>query len=184
MFIDTHMHIGDDFGVEPDLYVKNASDAQVKVLIASFCEKDDIMLSTKFVEKYKNLYACIGYHPEVSNKIVEKDYEILEEMVKNNPKIVAIGEIGLDYHWDKDNKDKQKEVFCKQLELAEKLKVPVVIHSRDSINETYEILKKYKVTVQQICALGALSVRKHKSEGAELLRYKIIYRRFSSEKAA
>ena len=53
MFIDTHMHIGDDFGVEPDLYVKNASDAQVEVLIASFCEKDDIMLSTKFVEKYK-----------------------------------------------------------------------------------------------------------------------------------
>ena len=160
MFIDTHMHIGDDFGVEPDLYVKNASDAQVKVLIASFCEKDDIMLSTKFVEKYKNLYACIGYHPEVSNKIVEKDYEILEEMVKHNPQIVAIGEIGLDYHWDKDNKDKQKEVFCKQLELAEKLKVPVVIHSRDSINETYEILKKYKVSGVIHCFSGSLEMAK------------------------
>ena len=160
MFIDTHMHIGDDFGVEPDLYVKNASDAQVKVLIASFCEKDDIMLSTKFVEKYKNLYACIGYHPEVSKKIVEKDYKILEEMVKNNPKIVAIGEIGLDYHWDKDNKDKQREVFCKQLELAEKLKVPVVIHSRDSINETYEILKKYKVTGVIHCFSGSLEMAK------------------------
>lgn len=160
MFIDTHMHIGDDFGVEPDLYVKNASDAQVEVLIASFCEKDDIMLSTKFVEKYKNLYACIGYHPEVSNKIVEKDYEILEEMVKNNPKIVAIGEIGLDYHWDKDNKDKQREVFCKQLEIAEKLKVPVVIHSRDSINETYEILKKYKVSGVIHCFSGSLEMAK------------------------
>ncbi len=160
MFIDTHMHIGDDFGVQPDLYVKNASDAQVEVLIASFCEKDDIMLSTKFVEKYKNLYACIGYHPEVSNKIVEKDYEILEEMVKNNPKIVAIGEIGLDYHWDKDNKDKQREVFCKQLEIAEKLKVPVVIHSRDSINETYEILKKYKVSGVIHCFSGSLEMAK------------------------
>lgn len=160
MFIDTHMHIGDDFGVEPDLYVKNASDAQVEVLIASFCEKDDIMLSTKFVEKYKNLYACIGYHPEVSNKIVEKDYEILEEMVKNNPKIVAIGEIGLDYYWNKDNKDKQREVFCKQLEIAEKLKVPVVIHSRDSINETYEILKKYKVSGVIHCFSGSLEMAK------------------------
>lgn len=160
MFIDTHMHIGDDFGVEPDLYVKNASDAQVKVLIASFCEKDDIMLSTKFVEKYKNLYACIGYHPEVSNKIVEKDYEILEEMVKNNPKIVAIGEIGLDYYWNKDNKDKQREVFCKQLEIAEKLKLPVVIHSRDSINETYEILKKYKVSGVIHCFSGSLEMAK------------------------
>lgn len=160
MFIDTHMHIGDDFGVEPALYVKNASDAQVEVLIASFCEKDDIMLSTKFVEKYKNLYACIGYHPEVSNKIVEKDYETLEEMVKNNPKIVAIGEIGLDYYWNKDNKDKQREVFCKQLEIAEKLKLPVVIHSRDSINETYEILKKYKVSGVIHCFSGSLEMAK------------------------
>ena len=160
MFIDTHMHIGDDFGVEPDLYVKNATDAQVEVLIASFCEKDDIMLSTKFVEKYKNLYACIGYHPEVSNKIVEKDYETLEEMVKNNPKIVAIGEIGLDYYWNKDNKDKQREVFCKQLEIAEKLKLPVVIHSRDSINETYEILKKYKVSGVIHCFSGSLEMAK------------------------
>ena len=160
MFIDTHMHIGDDFGIEPDLYVKNASDAQVEVLIASFCGKDDIMLSTKFVEKYKNLYACIGYHPEVSNKIVEKDYEILEEMVKNNPKIVAIGEIGLDYYWNKDNKDKQREVFCKQLEIAEKLKLPVVIHSRDSINETYEILKKYKVSGVIHCFSGSLEMAK------------------------
>ena len=154
------MHIGDDFWIEPDLYVKNASDAQVEVLIASFCEKDDIMLSTKFVEKYKNLYACIGYHPEVSNKIVEKDYEILEEMVKNNPKIVAIGEIGLDYYWNKDNKDKQREVFCKQLEIAEKLKLPVVIHSRDSINETYEILKKYKVSGVIHCFSGSLEMAK------------------------
>ena len=160
MFIDTHMHIGDDFGVQPDLYVKNAIGAQVEVLIASFCEKDDIMLSTKFVEKYKNLYACIGYHPEVSNKIVKKDYEILEEMVKNNPKIVAIGEIGLDYYWNKDNKVKQREVFCKQLEIAEKLRVPVVIHSRDSINETYEILKKYKVSGVIHCFSGSLEMAK------------------------
>ena len=154
------MHIGEDFGVQPDLYVKNADNADVKVLIASFCEKDDIMLSTKFVEKYKNLYACIGYHPEVSNKIVEKDYEILEEMVKNNPKIVAIGEIGLDYYWNKDNKDKQREVFCKQLEIAEKLKLPVVIHSRDSINETYEILKEYKVSGVIHCFSGSLEMAK------------------------
>lgn len=160
MFIDTHMHIGDDFGVQPDIYIKNANDADVKVLIASFCEKDDIMLSTKFVEKYKNLYACIGYHPEVSNKIVEKDYEILEELVKNNPKIVAIGEIGLDYHWDKNNKEQQRKVFCRQLEIAEKLKVPVVIHSRDSINETYEILSKYKVCGIIHCFSGSLEMAK------------------------
>lgn len=158
MFIDTHLHIGDDFGVNPDLYVSNANEAGVKLLIASFCEKDDIMLSTKFVEKYDCLYASVGYHPEVSNKIVDNDYEILENLVKTNSKIVAIGEIGLDYYWHKDNKEKQIEVFRRQLEIAEELNVPVVIHSRDSIGETYEILKEYKVRGVLHCFSGSLEM--------------------------
>lgn len=158
MFIDTHLHIGDSFGVNPDLYVKNAKEANVRLLIASFCEKDDIMLSTKFVEKYDCLYASIGYHPEVANKIVDNDFEILEEMVKNNSKIIAIGEIGLDYYWNKDNKEKQIDVFRRQLEIAEKLNVPVVIHSRDSIGETYEILSQYKVRGVIHCFSGSLEM--------------------------
>lgn len=160
MFIDTHLHIGDNFGISPDLYVSNANKANVKLLIASFCEKDDIMLSTKFVEKYDSLYASIGYHPEVSNNIVDKDYEVLEDLVKNNSKIVAIGEIGLDYYWHKDNKEKQIEVFRKQLEIAEKLDVPVVIHSRDSIGETYEILSEYNVRGVIHCFSGSLEMAK------------------------
>lgn len=158
MFIDTHLHISDKDGVNPDLYIKHAQDAGVKLLIASFCEKDDILLSAKFVEKYDCLYASIGYHPEVSNKIVEKDYEILENLIKSNPKMVAIGEIGLDYYWDKDNKEKQREVFCKQLEIAEILDIPVVIHSRDAIGETYEILSQYKVRGVIHCFSGSLEM--------------------------
>ena len=160
MFIDTHLHISDTEGVKPDLYIKHAQDADVKLLIASFCEKDDILLSTKFVEKYNCLYASIGYHPEISNKIVEKDYEILENLVKNNHKIVAIGEIGLDYYWNKDNKVVQHEVFRKQLEIAERLDVPVVIHSRDAIGETYEILKDYNVRGVIHCFSGSLEMAK------------------------
>lgn len=160
MFIDTHLHIGDSFGVSPDLYVSNANRSGVKLLIASFCEKEDIMLSTKFVEKYDCLYVSIGYHPEVANSIVEKDFEILENLVKNNSKIVAIGEIGLDYYWDKDNKEKQREVFRRQLEIAERLDVPVVIHSRDSIGETYEILSEYKVRGVIHCFSGSLEMAK------------------------
>ena len=160
MFIDTHLHIGDSFGVDPDLYVENAINSGVMLLIASFCEKDDIMLSTKFVEKYEPLYASIGYHPEVSNNIVEKDFEILEDLVKNNKKIIAIGEIGLDYYWHKDNKERQIEVFRRQLEIAERLNVPVVIHSRDSIGETYEILREYKVRGVIHCFSGSLEMAK------------------------
>lgn len=160
MFIDTHLHISDKEGVTPDLYVEHALDANVKLLIASFCEKEDMMLSTKFVERYKNLYACCGYHPEVANKIVEKDFEELENLIKNMPKIIAVGEIGLDYYWNKDNKEKQREVFRKQLEIAERLNIPVVIHSRDSIGETYDILSQYKVRGVIHCFSGSLEMAK------------------------
>lgn len=160
MFIDTHCHISDAKGVTPDLYVKNAKEAGVELLIASFCEKEDILLSTKFVEKYKNLYACCGYHPEFANKIVEKDFEILEDLIQNNPKIVAIGEIGLDYYWNKDNKEQQRKIFRRQLEIAEKLNIPVVIHSRDSIGETYDILSEYKVRGVVHCFSGSLEMAK------------------------
>lgn len=161
MFIDTHTHIGNNFGISPDLFVENAKEVGVHSLIASFCEKEDLLLSTEFVDKYRNLYACVGYHPEISNKIVDKDYEILEETIQKNPKIVAIGEIGLDYYWNKDNKEKQREVFRKQLELAEKLHLPVVIHSRDAINETYEILKEFKEVKGVIhCFSGSLEMAK------------------------
>ena len=160
MFIDTHMHIGEDFGINPDDYIRNAQDKDVKIMIASFCEKTDLYLSTKFMDKYKCLYAAVGYHPEVANDIIEDDYLKLEEIIKNNNKIVAIGEIGLDYHWSKENKDKQREVFRRQLELAEKLNLPVVIHTRDAINETYEILKEYNVRGVMHCFSGSLEMAK------------------------
>ena len=91
MFVDTHMHIGYDFGVSPDLYVENALNNNVKLLISSFCEKDDLMLSTEFVDKYDCLYAAVGYHPEIVDNILEDDYKKLEDVVSNNKKIVAIG---------------------------------------------------------------------------------------------
>lgn len=160
MFIDTHMHIGDTFGINPDAYIKNANNKDVKLLIASFCEKDDLELSTEFVDKYSCLYCAVGYHPEIADEIEEKDYEILEKIIKSNKKIVAIGEIGLDYHWNKDNKDKQREVFRKQLSLAEKLNLSVVIHTRDAIEETYEILKEYKVRGVMHCFSGSKEMAK------------------------
>lgn len=158
MFIDTHMHISEEFGVKPDLFVKNAIDNNVKIMIASFCEKDDLELSTFYVEKYKNIYAAIGYHPEVTNNIVDKDIKILEDKIKSNKKIVAIGEIGLDYYWDKNNKDEQKELFRRQLMLAQKLNLPVVIHSRDSIADTYDILSEFKVQGVIHCFSGSVEM--------------------------
>ena len=160
MFIDTHMHIGYEFGLDPDEYVKKSLDNNVNILIASFCEKKDLNDADLFTKKYTCMYACIGYHPEIANDIVDNDLDILENMIKSNNKIIAIGEIGLDYHWDDSNKEKQKELFRKQLSLAERLNLPVIIHTRDAINDTYEILKEYKVKGIIHCFSGSLEMAK------------------------
>ncbi len=160
MFIDTHMHIGEDFGINPLKYVENAYNKNVKILIASFCEKKDLDDASIYTNRFTNLYAAVGYHPEIANDIDESDYERLENIIKSNKKIVAIGEIGLDYYWNKDNKEKQREVFRKQLSLAEKLNMPVVIHTRDAIEETYEILKEYNVKGIMHCFSGSREMAK------------------------
>ncbi len=160
MFIDTHMHIGEEFGITPDQYVENAKNKDVNILIASFCEKDDLENANIYTNKYSSLFAAVGYHPEIANSIIDSDYDKLESIIRSNKKIVAIGEIGLDYHWNKDNKEKQKDVFRHQLELAEKLDMPVVIHTRDAINETYEILKEYNVHGVMHCFSGSKEMAK------------------------
>lgn len=161
MFIDTHLHINDIKITDSDLYVNNAYNKNVKVLITSFCDRNDIILSTEFTNKYKNMYAAIGFHPEYSNSISDSDFGLLEKLIKNNSKIVAIGEIGLDYYWNKDNKDKQREIFKKQLDIASKYNLPVVIHSRDSIGEVYNILKEYNVRGVIHCFSGSLEMAKN-----------------------
>ena len=96
----------------------------------------------ELVEKYENVYGTLGIHPEE----VDENFDIsfIENNLKNN-KIVAIGEIGLDYHYKDDNKEKQKEVFKLQLDLAQKYDLPIIVHSRDAIFDTYNILKEYNL---------------------------------------
>lgn len=92
---------------------------------------------------YDNVYITLGIHPDDVNNYCCEDLKYIENNLSNN-KVVGIGEIGLDYHYSKDDKDKQIELFIKQLDLARKYNMPVVIHSRDAINDTLEILKNYK----------------------------------------
>ena len=106
----------------------------------------DLQTSKKAVEIASNfdfIYAAVGIHPSEVKNAKLSDFDAIEDMVKNK-KVVAIGEIGLDYHWDTDNKAEQKEFFIKQLELAGKCKLPVIIHSRDAAEDTYEVLRQNK----------------------------------------
>ena len=142
--IDTHAHIYyDDFKNDLDDVINNAYDSGVTRII---CIGVDIKSSIKSLEisnKYKNIYCTIGCHPHESSKIEEGYLIELENMAKDD-KVVGIGETGLDYYYNHSKKDKQKKCFIEQIELANELNLPVVIHNRNSDKDMYEILNKFR----------------------------------------
>lgn len=154
MLIDTHAHLSKkDCNI--DEVILNAKEMGVNYIILGGCDKQSNLENIEISKEYDNVYATIGFHPEVSLEINDNDIFDLEFLIKENSKVVAIGEIGLDYHYGKENRVFQIELFEKQLSLAERLDIPVVIHTRDAIMETYEILKKYKVKGVIHCFSGS-----------------------------
>ena len=144
MFVDTHCHLYRSYFEDLDDVMKQIKQSEIYRVINNGCDKKSNLEVLDLVDKYDLMYGALGIHPESANEYKKEDLDFVEEHIKDS-KIVAIGEIGLDYYWVKDNKDKQKELFEYQLKLAEKYNVPVIIHSRDATQDTIDILKKYKV---------------------------------------
>ena len=161
MYIDTHCHLSKEDYDDIDLVIKENKENKVNRIIISGCTKDSIVESIDLVNKYEDIYLTIGYHPSEVNEITDKDLELLEEQIKSNSKIVGVGEIGLDYHYGKEDIELQKELFRKQMTLAEKLHLPVVIHSRDATEDTINILKEFPNVIGDIhCFSGSLETAK------------------------
>ena len=156
MFIDTHLHLSKYDYENIDSVIERAKNANVERLIVSACERENMVEVLSFVDRYDQVYYSFGFHPSCVNEIKDDDLVWLEETIAKNPKIVAIGEIGLDYHYGKENKVEQRELFIKQLHLAEKLNLPVVIHSRDATEDTINILKQFKLKGVIHCFSGSL----------------------------
>lgn len=140
MFVDSHCHILKNYYENIDLVLKNAENNSVNRFINSAYNYESSLEIINLCNSYKNMFGAIGLHPE--NCLEDFDYNIFNNL---SNKIVAVGEIGLDYHYGKENKDKQIEIFRKQLKIAESLNLPVVIHSRDANLDTINILKEYNV---------------------------------------
>ncbi len=142
MIIDTHCHLNiEEFEnkIEETLSFAKASDVQKMIVIGMYPKANTDAVS--LANRYPELYATVGIHPSyVDEPYIEEN---IIEFTKNK-KVVAIGEIGIDLYWVKDNLEKQISLFKAQLELAIKLDLPVVIHMRNSVNEVYEVLKAYK----------------------------------------
>lgn len=158
MFIDTHCHLSLEDYDDIDLVVKENRENYIDKIIISGYSRDTIKETLDLIDKYSDVYATIGYHPSEADITTIDDLNLLEEQIKHE-KVVGIGEIGLDYHYGNDNKDKQITLFRKQMELASKYKLPVVIHSRDAVEDTIKILKEYPDVVGDMhCFSGSLEV--------------------------
>lgn len=141
MLFDTHVHLNaDQFEEDVEEVIERAKSAGVeKMVVVGFDEKT-IHRAMELVETYDELYAAVGWHPVDAIDMKEEHLTWLEELA-SHPKVIALGEMGLDYHWDKSPKDVQKEVFIKQIHLAKKVKLPIIIHNRDADGDIVEILE-------------------------------------------
>ena len=156
--IDTHCHVLKE---EMDNYldiINECNSKDISMIINGYDNKSNKEV-IELANKYSNVYSAIGLNYDGIDNFTDKDLEDFEELLKNN-KVNAIGEIGLDYYWTKENKDKQIYFFEKQLALAEKYNLPVIVHARESIQDTYNILKKYKVKGTMHCYSGSLEMAK------------------------
>ena len=140
MMIDTHCHLTDSEYVNVNEVISHMQD---NIMICSGATQTDNIATLKLISTYDNIYGTIGFHPDEAEIVGDSELDFLEESIIN-PKIVGIGEIGLDYYHNSSNIEKQKELFIKQLKLARKYKKPVVIHSRDAALDTFNILKDFK----------------------------------------
>ena len=157
MYIDTHCHItGNDYSDIPFL-IEKIRNSGVSKIIVNGTDMESNKEVLELVRKYDIVYGAIGFHPTELDKFSDDDLLWLEEHI-DDEKIVALGEVGLDYHYDNTDKEKEIDVFRKQLDIAKKHNKPVIVHTRDANQDTYDILSEYELKGSIHCFSGSLEM--------------------------
>lgn len=142
MLIDSHAHLDDQkFDIDRDMIIKNLKNNGIELVINIGSDLQTSIASVSLAEKHENIYAAVGVHPHSADEVDDSTIEILKSFAKRE-KVVAIGEIGLDYYYDNSPRDLQRKWFKEQLKLAKQVDLPVVIHTREAAQETFDILKE------------------------------------------
>lgn len=157
MYIDTHCHVLNEYYDDIEMVISECRNNDIEKIIVNGCDINSNREVLELVNKYDIVYGAIGFHPTELDDFKEEYFKFLEDNL-DNPKIVAVGEIGLDYHYDNTDKEKQVYIFKKQLDIASKYNKPIIVHSRDSIQDTYNILKKYRLTGSIHCFSGSVEM--------------------------
>lgn len=156
---DTHAHYADDaFNDDRKKLLETLPSQGIELVMLASSGIDDTKMNSKLAAQYGYIYAAAGVHPENENNFPENYLDMIRDTVKNNPKIKAVGEIGLDYHYEGYDRDRQIMLFIQQLELAQELDLPVIIHSRDAWDDTMDILKKYRPRGVVHCFSGSAEI--------------------------
>jgi TatD DNase family protein len=144
MLFDTHVHLNaEQYQDDLQEVIDRALSAGVTYMVVVGFDRPTIKRAIELAEGYDFIYASVGWHPVDAIDMTEDDLQWIESLA-GHPKVVALGEMGLDYYWDKSPKDIQKEVFRKQIQLARKVKLPIIIHNREATADIIEILKEEK----------------------------------------
>ena len=155
--IDTHCHITrNDYDDIPFL-IEKIKQSGIKKIIVNGTDMKSNLEVLELTKKYDIVYGALGFHPTELENFTDNDLEWLDKHIDDD-KIVGLGEIGLDYHYDNTGENVQKMVFKKQLDIAKKHKKPVIIHSRDAMQDTYNILKDYDLIGSLHCFSGSLEM--------------------------
>ncbi|MBD1222251.1 TatD family hydrolase [Virgibacillus halodenitrificans] len=142
MLFDTHVHLNArQFEEDRTDTIQRAFDAGVQHMVVVGFDRETIPLAIEIAEDYDTIYAAVGWHPVDAIDMTDEDLQWIEEL-SSHPKVVAIGEMGLDYHWDKSPANIQKDVFRKQIQLAKKVNMPIIIHNREATEDIVKILQE------------------------------------------
>lgn len=142
MLIDTHTHIDlENFKDRFDEVLKTAAEYGVGKVVIPGVEPSGFDRIVQLCEKYENVFGAAGVHPEDVNSYNDEAENKIKELLKH-PKIIAVGEIGLDYYWDKSQVERQKEIFERQILIAKEVSKPILVHDREAHADSFEILKK------------------------------------------
>lgn len=158
--IDSHAHLDDkQFNYDRDSIIKDLKENYIAYFINPASDMESSRNSLELSEKYEFIFSAVGVHPHEAEDFTDEMLVELREMAKND-KVVAIGEIGLDYYYDNSPRDIQKDVFRRQMKLAKELNLPVIIHSRDAYGDTFDILNEFKGEVIGVmhCYSGSIEM--------------------------
>ena len=144
MIFDTHAHLDDRaFDTDREALIAALPEAGIGLLVNPGCSLLSSKAACALAERYPFIYAAVGSHPDAADEVTENLLDAYRQLVRENPKVVAIGEIGLDYHYEDIPREIQKRAFRMQLELARELKLPVIVHEREAHEDGLSMIRDF-----------------------------------------